>query len=70
MADDLPPSRSSDYRAARIGAAVALTGVVVFVIVFDAVSTDYEVNPVVFVTLVATILTLLGLEAGSIIRGK
>lgn len=55
--------RQSDYRGARIAAAAALTIAVLFMVLVDAVRDDYEINPLVFLPLLATVLTLLGLEA-------
>jgi len=57
------PARRNDYRAARLWAAGALTATVVFLLVFDALSSSYTVSEVALVTLLATILTLLGIEA-------
>lgn len=74
MTDDPKRSRRGDYAAARIGAAIALTSVLVFLLVWDAISEPifgvrYEASPVALAMLATTILTLLGLEAGSFIRG-
>lgn len=61
--------RSGDYRMARIGAASALTAVVVVLLVADVLTgDDYDVDPVVLVSLLGTILTLLGIEALDVVR--
>jgi hypothetical protein len=74
MADDPGPSphdrRSGDYQAARIGASTALTAVVVVLLVADVVTTGYDVDPVVLVSLLGAIATLLGIEAVDVIRGR
>lgn len=74
MADERKPGtdgiRSGDYRTARIASALTLTGVVVALLLVDAVSSDYDLDPIVLVTLMTTILTLLGLEAASVLRGR
>ena len=64
------PARRSDYRAARIGAAIALTATLIVLLVLDVVVPGYDVDPLVVGTLVTTIATLLGIEAGSLVRGK
>lgn len=69
MTGDHDPARLGDYRAARIGAAGALTAVVVLLLVLDAISPTYEFSPVVLMPLLGTILTLLGIEALSFLRG-
>jgi hypothetical protein len=68
--DDSADRRSGDFRAARIGAASALTGVVVILLVADVVTgPDYDVNPMVLVSLLGTVMTLLGIEALNLVRG-
>lgn len=62
-------SRAADYRAARIGAAAALTGVLVVLLVIDALTPDYDISPLVLIPVLGTILTLLGIEALGIVRG-
>lgn len=70
MADGDPlGSRRSDYRGARIGAAAALVLVVVFSLVIDATSPEFEVSALVLAALLGAILTLLGLEVRSITGG-
>ena len=69
MGNERRPSRASDYRAARIGAAGALTATLVVLLLADAASADYEVSAATLGTLAAMILILLGLEAASFMRG-
>lgn len=68
MADDGRQSRRSDYRAARIGAASALTFTLVVLLLIDAISADYEVGPAQLGTLATMIVTLLGVEIASSMR--
>ena len=76
MADERvpePPRRldeqrkPEDYRAARIGVAAGLTFVLGFLLILDAFSPDYSISEVTLTALLATILTLLGAEALSIL---
>lgn len=68
---DAPPDiRAGDYRAARIGAAAALVGVLAVLLVADVLSHDYELQPFTVTALLVSILTLLGLEAGSILKTR
>lgn len=55
-------SRRSDYRQARIGAAAALVGVVVLIVIVDAFSVAYELSPVVLAALLGTVAALVGVE--------
>lgn len=69
--DDGARSRRPDYRLARIGVSAALTVVVVVLLLADVVpALSYEPSPVVLFGLLGTIVTLLGLEARSIIGGQ
>ena len=75
MTDDqrrrTPDRREGDsYRAARIGTAAALTGVLVFLLILDGFSSDYSLNEVTLAAIGAMILTLYGIEAASIIGRK
>ena len=63
------PSRAAEFRVARIAAAVALTGVVICIVLVDALRADYQVSEIVVGTLLAAIATLLGIEGLSWIRG-
>jgi hypothetical protein len=65
-----PGGRGGDYRAARIGAASALTGVVVLLLVLDALLPQYDLDPVQLVSILGTIAALLGIEAVDVIRGR
>lgn len=69
MADERDPQRGGDYRQARIGAAAGLVGVLMGLLVWDAISPDYTLETGTLVVLAATILSLLGIEAVSLIRG-
>lgn len=62
MSDDDQGHRRDDYRAARIGAALALTFAVLFILIVDAVSSSYEASPVVLGAVLGTIATLVGVE--------
>jgi hypothetical protein len=59
-----------DYRAARIGAAAAFSAVLVFLLIFDAVSVEYSASEIVVSLLLGGIVTLLGIEAGQWLRGR
>lgn len=61
--------REGDYRIARIATALTLTIVLAALLLIDALSAEYEVNPVTEAILVGAVVTLLGLEAASIWRG-
>lgn len=69
MAGEDHEPRRGDYRAARIGAAVALVGVVVFIAIVDALSTGYQADPFVLTAFLGTIGALLGIEAIPFLRG-
>lgn len=56
------PSRGRDYRSARIGAASALTAVIILAMLIDATSSTYQVDSIVIGAILAAISTLLGLE--------
>lgn len=58
------------YRAARIGTALAITGVMVLLLVLDALSPDYDMSPVTLTALLTTVLTLLGIEVGASFFGR
>lgn len=68
--DDAPERRRADvYSSARIGAAAALTLVLIALLVLDVVVPGYDVSPAVLLPLLCAILALLGLEASSLWRG-
>ena len=62
-------SRADVYSSARIGAAAALTLVLVVLLVLDVVVPDYHVSPGILLPLLGAILALLGLEASALWRG-
>jgi hypothetical protein len=67
--DDTPERRRADvYSSARIGAAAALTLVLVVLLVLDVAVPGYDVSPAVLLPLLGAILALLGLEASSLWR--
>ena len=62
-------SRADVYSSARIGAAAALTLVVVVLLVLDVAVPDYDICPGILLPLLGAILALLGLEASAVWRG-
>ena len=67
--DDAADRRRADvYSSARIGAAAALT-IVLVVLILDVVVPDYHVSPAILLPLLGAILALLGLEASALWRG-
>lgn len=67
---DAPERRRADvYSSARIGAAAALTLVLVALLVLDVGVPDYDVNPGVLLPVLGAICALLGLEASAVWRG-
>ena len=69
--DDAPERRSREnvYASARIGAAAALTIVLVVLLVLDVAVPDYDISPGILLPLLGAILALLGLEASALWRG-
>ncbi len=68
--DDAERSARADvYSSARIGAAAALTIVLVVLLVLDVAVPDYHVSPAILLPLLGAILALLGLEASALWRG-
>jgi hypothetical protein len=67
--DQAPYARRADYRAARIGAAAALTITLVALLLIDAANPAYEVSATVLGVLSTMILVLLGIEAASFVKG-
>ena len=61
-------ARADVYSTARIGAAAALTIVLVVLLVLDVVVPDYHVSPGILLPLLGAILALLGLEASALRR--
>ena len=68
--EDVEPVRRADYRTARIGAAGALVGLVVVLALIDAFSPAYVFSEITLGALLGAIVTLLGIEAASVIRGS
>ena len=55
-------SHPSEYRKARIGAAAAFAAATVFLVIFDALSINYEVNTVVLGFLIVAALACLAVD--------
>ena len=66
--DDAKHRRADDYSSARIGAAAALTIVLVVLLVLDVAVPGYDISPGVLRPLLGAILALLGLEASALWR--
>jgi hypothetical protein len=65
--DDAPePRRFDAYSSARIGAAAALTLVLVILLILDVAVPDYDISPGILLPLLGAILALLGLEASAV----
>lgn len=63
--------RSGDYRAARIGAAAALIVVVVVLTCADVLAgAEYDLNPVILMSILGTLAGLLGIELSNLRGGK
>jgi hypothetical protein len=62
-------ARADVYSSARIGAAAALTLVLVVLLVLDVAVPDYDISPAILLPLLGAILALLGLEASALWRG-
>jgi hypothetical protein len=69
LRDDADQRRADVYSSARIGAAAALTLVLVVLLVLDVAVPDYDVSPGILLPLLGAILALLGLEASALWRG-
>ena len=67
--DDVDQRRADVYSSARIGAAAALTIVLVVLLVLDVAVPDYDISPGILLPLLGAILALLGLEASAVWRG-
>jgi hypothetical protein len=61
-------ARANVYASARIGAAAALTIVLVVLLVLDVAVPDYDISPGILLPLLGAILALLGLEASAVWR--
>ncbi|MEO8463251.1 MAG: hypothetical protein ABI555_08570 [Chloroflexota bacterium] len=62
---DAERERADVYASARIGAAAALTIVLVALLILDVVVPGYDVSPGTLLPLLGAILALLGLEASA-----
>ena len=62
MSGDEDPRRSTDYRQARIGAAAAILGVLVVILIADFLVVDYEASPITIGILVGALCAILGVE--------
>jgi hypothetical protein len=68
--DDAADCRRADvYSSARIGAAAALTIVLIVLLVLDVAVPDYDIGPGILLPLLGAILALLGLDASAVWRG-
>jgi hypothetical protein len=68
--DDAANRRRADvYSSARIGAAAALTLVLVVLLVLDVAVPDYDISPGILLPVLGAICALLGLEASAAWRG-
>ena len=67
--DGVQRCRADVYSSARIGAAAALTLVLVVLLVLDVAVHDYDISPGILLPLLGAILALLGLEASAVWRG-
>jgi len=66
--DDADRRRADVHSSARIGAAAALTLVLVVLLVLDVAVPDYDISPGILLPLLGAILALLGLEASAVWR--
>jgi hypothetical protein len=68
--DDAADRRRADvYSSARIGAAAALTLVLVVLLVLDVAVPDYDISPGILLPLLGAICALLGLESSAVWLG-
>jgi hypothetical protein len=67
--DDADQCRADVYSSPRIGAAAALTLVLIVLLVLDVAVPDYDISPGVVRPLLDAICALLGLEASALLRG-
>lgn len=74
MSDEIPPAREPDYRAARIGAGMALTLALIGLLFLDAFVPSYELQPVTIGFLLTAIGAMFSVDIGkgivSLWRGK
>lgn len=62
-------ARADVYSSARIGAAAALTLVLVVLLVLDVAVPDYDISAGILLPLLGAICALLGLEASAVWKG-
>jgi hypothetical protein len=67
--EDADQRRADVYSSARIGAAAALTIVLVVLLVLDVVVPDYDISRGILRPLLGAICALLGLGASAVRRG-
>jgi Na+-transporting NADH:ubiquinone oxidoreductase subunit NqrE len=67
--DDADQRRADVYSSARIGAAAALTLVLVVLLVLDVGVPNYDIAPGILLPVLGAICALLGLEASTLWRG-
>jgi hypothetical protein len=68
--DDAADRRRADvYSSARIGAAAALTLVLVVLLVLDVAVPDYDISPGILLPLLGAICARLGLESSAVWLG-
>lgn len=60
--------RREDYRLARILAATVIVVTIPLLLILDAAAPDYELHPVVLVSLITTLFGLLGLFSRDMLR--
>jgi len=63
-------ARANVYASARIGAAAALTVVLVVLLILDVAVPDCDISPGILLPLLGAILALLGLEASAVWRKR
>ena len=68
LRDDADQRRADVYSSARIGAAAALTLVLVVLLVLDVAVPDYDISPGILLPLLGETCALLGLEASAVWR--
>lgn len=64
-----PSASGPTPSSARIGAAAALTLVLVVLLVLDVAVPDYDISPAILLPLLGAIFALLRLEASALWRG-
>lgn len=62
--------REGDYGTARVASALTLIAVVVFIMVVDALSTEYEASPIIVTALLAGAGSMLGVEVAAALNRR